>query len=282
MSEERRNPSEEVRAKLDELGIEYVTPEDDTIIFYDVDGNRYTYNVNPESGWAQLYGYNLTPEQAIAATVGNSTDLSKRLREVHGLHAFAELFGFDWTGESDWDWHDVACAMADAVDAATVGNVGSVTTEEVLRQLVAQLGDAAGFHFASKYVDCIVDEYAGKFATAGNRSCASCPEMDNPDSYISLLQSALKWHNGYMSMPTNPHATCVVLQGERPPEEVLFVREDGEVSHYLPEETCVNEWDKFGKFKCSKCGLQVDSMSNNTTMPTSIKHCQKCGSLVTE
>lgn len=62
-----------------------------------------------------------------AATVGANNDehsrtpaeLSKRLREVHGLHAFAELFGFDWTDESDWTWHDVACVMADAVDAAT-------------------------------------------------------------------------------------------------------------------------------------------------------------------
>lgn len=44
--------------------------------------------------------------------------LSEQLRKVHGLHAFAELFGFDWTDGSDWTWHDVACAMADAVDAA--------------------------------------------------------------------------------------------------------------------------------------------------------------------
>ena len=51
---------------------------------------------------------------------GNRTDLAKRLREVTGLHEFAELFGFDWTDGSDWDWHDVACAMADAIDA-TVG-----------------------------------------------------------------------------------------------------------------------------------------------------------------
>lgn len=50
--------------------------------------------------------------------------LSDRLREVHGLHAFAELFGFCWEGGSDWTWHDVACAMADAVDAATVGGTG--------------------------------------------------------------------------------------------------------------------------------------------------------------
>lgn len=50
---------------------------------------------------------------------GNRTDLAKRLREVHGLHEFAELFGFDWADDSDWTWHDVACAMADAVDAVT-------------------------------------------------------------------------------------------------------------------------------------------------------------------
>lgn len=72
-----------------------------------------------------------TPEQSVeriarlveldTATVGNRTDLARRLREVRGLHAFAELFGFSWEDGSDWTWHDVACAMADAVDAATVG-----------------------------------------------------------------------------------------------------------------------------------------------------------------
>ena len=35
-------------------------------------------------------------------------------------------------------------------------------------------------------------------------------------------------------VPTNPRNTCVVLQGEKPPEEVLFVCED-KVIHYVPE-----------------------------------------------
>lgn len=74
-------------------------------------------------------------------------------------------------------------------------------------------------------------------ATAG-RSCASCPEMDNPDSYISHLQSALKWHDEHVPRPTNPRNTCVVLEGENQPEEVMFVREDGGVTHYMPERTC--------------------------------------------
>lgn len=69
-------------------------------------------------------------------------------------------------------------------------------------------------------------------------SCASCPEMDNPDSCISHLQSALKWHDEHVPRPTNPRNTCVVLQGQKPPEEVLFVRDEGGVTHYLPEGTC--------------------------------------------
>ena len=43
--------------------------------------------------------------------------------------------------------------------------------EDVLRRLVARLGDAADFHFARKYVDCIVEEYAGKLATLGTGTC---------------------------------------------------------------------------------------------------------------
>ena len=79
------------------------------------------------------------------------------------------------------------------------------------------------------------------------RTCATCPEMDNPDSYIRHLQSALKWHDEHVPQPTNPEATCVVLQGEKPPEEVLFVREDGDVTHYMPDdtETCRIEEDYY-------------------------------------
>jgi predicted RNA-binding Zn-ribbon protein involved in translation (DUF1610 family) len=35
-------------------------------------------------------------------------------------------------------------------------------------------------------------EFILKDATAGNRSCASCPEMDNPDSYIMHMHRALE------------------------------------------------------------------------------------------
>ncbi len=118
------------------------------------------------------------------------------------------------------------------------------------------------------------------------RSCVSCPEMDNPDSYISLLQSALKWHNGYMSMPTNPRNTCVVLEGEKVPEEVLFIGANG-VTHYLPEATCHLEeceherevpydlpdcdggWYTEVTYDCDECGYE--------NVDINISFCGGCG-----
>ena len=98
-------------------------------------------------------------------------------------------------------------------------------------------------------------------ATVG-RSCASCPEMDNPDSYISHLHAALKWHDEHVPIPTNPINTCVVLEGEKVPEEVLFIGAN-DVTHYLPEGagTCQNNGfvdDGGWYFVCSKCGCEFE------------------------
>ena len=64
--------------------------------------------------------------------------------------------------------------------------------EDVIRRLVAQLGDAADFHFARKYVDCIVEEYAGKLATLGAtdanptqaESSGTCHDKGNIERFI--------------------------------------------------------------------------------------------------
>lgn len=41
--------------------------------------------------------------------------------------------------------------------------------------------------------------------------------------------------------------------------------------------TCRNEWAEFGKFRCSECWTQVDSISTNTTQPMPIRYCPNCG-----
>jgi len=121
-------------------------------------------------------------------------------------------------------------------------------------------------------------------ATADERSCAFCPEMVNPDGYISHLQSALKWHDEHVPRPTNPRNTCVVLEGENPPEEVMFVVEGGSTTHYLPEGagTCRAVLDE-GYYKgingvceglyCSKC---------NEPLSRRFKHCPWCGRKIKE
>ena len=43
--------------------------------------------------------------------------VSEKLRLVQGLHSHAEMFGFNWNDDSDWTWHDVACKIADEIDA---------------------------------------------------------------------------------------------------------------------------------------------------------------------
>ena len=116
--------SDEVRRLLDERGVEHRDNDANRAVRYtrwDNGGKREVRYEEWSNGTTRLDAGNVTPEQAIAATVSNRTDLSKRLREVTGLHAFAELFGFSWEDGSDWTWHDVACAMADEIDAATVG-----------------------------------------------------------------------------------------------------------------------------------------------------------------
>lgn len=118
-------PTKELRAKLDELGVKW-WPDvyyRDTNTCWRV--GDFEWRASEKKDGKLLIGCTcvkyLTPEQAIAATVGRRTNLSKRLRKVNGMHAFAELFGFSWEDGSDWTWHDVACAMADAVDAQTAG-----------------------------------------------------------------------------------------------------------------------------------------------------------------
>lgn len=42
-------------------------------------------------------------------------ELCDKLKETYGLHAFVELFGFNW--ETDvWTWHDVAVKMANDIE----------------------------------------------------------------------------------------------------------------------------------------------------------------------
>lgn len=197
-------PTEELRKILDEMGVEYEEPHAGFTIVRTKNAVCKFYETpdEPERGvFAVVTTDWLTPAQAIAAAIGTNVnrlaDLSKQLRKVYGLHAFAELFGFDWKDDSDWTWHDVACAMADAIDAATVGI---------------------------------------------KLSCASCPEMDNPDSYIIHLQRALDYAD---KAATVGAGTC---------KNIAELNEEGMAGYF---------------FVCSECGLavHVDNCINETNYP---------------
>ena len=46
----------------------------------------------------------------------NETELLNGLRNVGNLVEFAELFGFNWSIDGDWTWHDVSVKMADVLE----------------------------------------------------------------------------------------------------------------------------------------------------------------------
>ncbi len=55
-------------------------------------------------------------DQAVEAVLSDRAELCEQLRQVHGLSAFAKVFGFDMTSGEDWTWHDVAVALARRIE----------------------------------------------------------------------------------------------------------------------------------------------------------------------
>lgn len=65
-------------------------------------------------------------------------------------------------------------------------------------------------------------------------------------------------------------------------QELVFLEENlqtmaDELNATLGRGTCRNEWAEFGKFRCSECWMQIDSISTNTVAPRPIKFCPNCG-----
>lgn len=200
---EEKTPTERVRTMLDERCVEHYDNDmnrDVRYTMWDNGGKREVRYEEWSNGTTRLDAGNVTPEQAIAATVGS----------------------------------------------------GRVSVAKQMRT-----------------------------ALESRRTCAECPEMDNPDSYISHLQSALKWHDEHVPRPTNPRNTCVVLMGQKPPEEVLFVREDGGgVTHYLPEDagTCDGSFHKSSDLSSGRVMLYYCKDTNRSIfVEREAKFCPNCG-----
>lgn len=166
----------------------------------------------------------------------------------------------EWDGASFREWPNGTIrfgAKGTTPAQAIAATVGRCETMELWPEWEQVLFANVSDEVAQDSLNECVHELLDKAATLG-RSCESCPEMDNPDSYIRHLQSALKWHDEHVPRPTNPRNTCVVFQGERPPEEVLFVGPDG-VTHYQPEGATADAGtprieDRHGDWYCTGCG----------------------------
>ena len=80
--------------------------------------------------------------------------VSEKLRLVQGLHSHAEMFGFNWNDDSDWTWHDVACKIADEIDAENAELRELVRDYEELAAALCDARECDGCPFDSERTIC--------------------------------------------------------------------------------------------------------------------------------
>ena len=104
MSEEKQSPSEELRAMLDERGIKWWQGNDEQKTLWESNGLTWEYfNNDNGDAWLGFLGaceQDITPEQAIAATVGAGTCHM----EVHDNLAETEGMGEVWLECDECHW----------------------------------------------------------------------------------------------------------------------------------------------------------------------------------
>lgn len=254
------------------------------------------------------FGHQLLPELRKEAEMSELERLCVMLHE-QGVDHVRNDFGVTWdyygsphAADESMDGTLIVTGLTpEQVMAATLRKSSEKSIYELLKELVDDL-DKLGTRLNHPGSEMTLGEYdekcekaIGKCAESiavrttqlsVGRSCASCPEVDNSDSYISHLQSALKWHDEHVPRPTNPRNTCVVLKGENKPDEVLFIHDEGgEVTHYLPEDagTCrmklmenIHTSAYQDMYECDRCGEQVlrETYMGKSEPP---KFCPECG-----
>lgn len=83
-------------------------------------------------------------------------EVARRLRKAIGLHEFAEVFGFDWTDDSDWGWKDVSNLVADLIEPTCDRDTPQKVAEEMfgkMRHSTKEEADAYDAMLKSKSVE---------------------------------------------------------------------------------------------------------------------------------
>jgi hypothetical protein len=148
-------------------------------------------------GTFDLWIDNCTPEQAIVATVGEryyAYDEWRAISEAVGdAMEYAHEHAVMYPDKADPLWNideyvNRVLEVAYGTKDATVDRCDTMGLWHEWEQvLFANVSDEVAQDNLNECVHDLLD----KAATVG-RSCASCPEMDNPDSYIMHLHRALE------------------------------------------------------------------------------------------
>lgn len=240
-------PTEELRKRLDERGVEYETADTSTYKFtrWCKNGIDAGFGDFENGEQPHLLVIGLTPVQAIDATVGWKWEPSKEwkawyeslkhdnpttIREaVENILFDAIDFGGNmgpngnvWSGVDEGDVLTKKCIdgwVRSIESVAATAGVDS-NTGEVIRKLLDKLNtelcnagcviECETREERQRLIDAVKDKYAQAIA--------------------AMVGKDIERYDG-----SGRRGTVAILQGGRKPEEMLFFREDGDVTHYLPD-----------------------------------------------
>ena len=275
--------TDKLRAMLDERGIEHFDHENgeplrdlseagaDPATSWHM-GDASVCAVPNKHGTFDLWIDNCTPEQAIAATVGadedetDARDLTEAIRDDDGVrYSMGEVM--DIMGK------DVAAKVGNAQEPS------NAVIERIER-------------FCTDYAQCLIDS---TILDMRNYEFVDLRAMEKAEVVedklirelaedIAKVGKDIEHYDG-----SGRRGTVAILQGGRKPEEVMFVHDDGGVTHYLPEDawTChmevkdnLAESEGMGDvwLECDRCHWQM--MLESTT--PRFKYCPNCGRRIKE
>lgn len=239
-------PTDELRARLNELDVEYDTydlPNGEHGVSW-IDGNDIEWEAVQRGENFEIHALQLvTPEQAIAATVGKRRSIPSMSKMEGVVCKFLRKIAPDrdwmYLGEVEHAW------IAELVNTIATDMVGAVY----------------GIRFAPTF-DFPPETMVGETV------------FDSEGNAIGWIVDATVGKDIEHYDGGGRRGTVAILQGGRKPEEVLFVRDEGGVTHYLPEDvvTCKRVYHPNRITKtctCSNCGYGASDER--------WAYCPKCG-----
>lgn len=192
---------ERLRKLLMGRGIKYETTYTSDDTYWNVNGIRWhAFESGGNTIWIScISDATFTPEQVIAMTVGGNVNIDTNKDNPRNYKPNGEPKIPNMSVGADPDWVDWVASLEHEDPSGLTEAVQQLMFEVIC--FGGEMGphDCGGENCPDEgmvYTEGFIRGWVKKISTMIGRSCTACPEIDNPDSYISNLMRALEHERG--------------------------------------------------------------------------------------